>query len=390
MRDEKQLRLEDESLADELSAALPQEQGTQPTVDDDIDEEDDDSFGDEAEEDEEQPDANGLYEHHRFVCEKGKKLIRVDKFLVDRMVGISRNRIQNAADAGMIHVNGQPVKSNYKVKPLDVVTVMMDRPRREYEIIPENIPLDVVYEDDDVMVINKPAGLVVHPGHGNYKGTLVHALAYYFKDQPGFDASDPRMGLVHRIDKETSGLLVIAKTPEAKTHLGLQFFNKTTKRQYVAVVWGTVEQDTGRIEGNIGRSLKDRLQLVVYPEGDMGKHAVTHYRVRERLGYVTVVECRLETGRTHQIRVHMKYIGHTLFNDSRYGGNEVLKGTTFAKYKQFVKNCFDICPRQALHAQTLGFVHPRTGEELFFEAPLPDDMTQLIERWRTYVANRDI
>lgn len=360
-----------------------------PDLDDDADDfVDDDSMEEEVEG--QLPSENGLYEHFRFVVDKGQKMTRIDKYLVDRMVGISRNRIQNAADAGYIHVNGVPVKSNYKVKPLDVVTIMMDRPRHEYEIIPEDIPLDIIYEDDDVLVLNKQPGLVVHPGHGNYKGTLVHALAYHFKDMPGFDVSDPRMGLVHRIDKETSGLLVVAKTPEAKTHLGLQFFNKTTKRQYTAVVWGTVADDTGRIEGNIGRSLKDRLQLVVYPEGDMGKHAVTHYRVRERLGYVTVVECRLETGRTHQIRVHMKYIGHTLFNDSRYGGNEVLKGTTFAKYKQFVKNCFDICPRHALHAQTLGFVHPRTGEEMFFEAPLPQDMVQLIERWRSYIANREL
>ncbi|MEG2946799.1 MAG: RluA family pseudouridine synthase [Bacteroidales bacterium] len=350
---------------------------------------DDDSMEEEGTE-EDTTSENGLYEHFRFVVDKGQKMTRIDKYLVDRMEGTSRNRIQNAADAGFIFVNGKPVKSNYKAKPLDVVSIMMDRPRHEFEIIPEDIPLDIIYEDEDVLVVNKQPGLVVHPGHGNYKGTLVHALAYHFKDMPGFDVADPRMGLVHRIDKDTSGLLVVAKTPEAKTHLGLQFFNKTTKRQYTAVVWGTVENDEGRIEGNIGRSVRDRLQMVVFPEGDMGKHAVTHYKVRERLGYITVVECRLETGRTHQIRVHMKHIGHTLFNDARYGGNEVLKGTTFAKYKQFVKNCFDICPRQALHAQTLGFVHPRTGEEMFFEAPIPQDMIQLMERWRGYIANREL
>ena len=362
---------------EELNPILPD---TEDFVDDDL-----------MEEDGEQPvpSENGLYEHYRFSVDKGQKLLRIDKYLTDRIEGASRNRIQNAADAGFIFVNDVPVKSNYKVKPLDVITIMMDRPRHQLEIIPEDIPLDIVYEDDDLLVVNKPAGLVVHPGHGNYHGTLVNALAYHFKDHPDYDVADPRMGLVHRIDKDTSGLLVVAKTPDAKTHLGLQFFNKTTKRRYTAIVWGNVADDEGRIEGNIGRSLKDRLQMTVFPDGDLGKHAVTHYTVRERLGYVSVVECRLETGRTHQIRVHMKYIGHTLFNDARYGGHEILKGTTFAKYKQFVKNCFDICPRQALHAQTLGFVHPRTGEEMFFEAPIPQDMLLLMERWRGYIANRE-
>ena len=258
---------------------------------------------------------NGLYEHFRFVVDKGQKLLRIDKYLVDRMMGTSRNRVQNAADAGYIFVNGIPVKSNYKVKPLDTVTIMLDRPRYETEITPEDIPLDIIYEDDHLMVVNKQPGLVVHPGFGNYHGTLLNAIAFHMKDHPDYDVDDPRMGLVHRIDKDTSGLLVIAKTPEAKTHLGLQFFNKTTKRRYTAVVWGTVEDDNGRIEGHIGRSLKDRLQMTVFPEGDHGKSAVTHYHVRERLGYVSVVECVLETGRTHQIRVHMKHIGHTLFND---------------------------------------------------------------------------
>ncbi|MBQ5749769.1 MAG: RluA family pseudouridine synthase [Bacteroidaceae bacterium] len=331
-----------------------------------------------------------LYEHFRFVADKGQTLLRVDKFLVTRMENASRNRIQQAAEAGCILVNGKPVKSNYRVKPLDVVSIVMDRPRYECEIIAQDIPLNIVYEDADVLVVNKPAGLVVHPGHGNYSGTLVNALAWHFRDNPEYDVSDPRLGLVHRIDKDTSGLLVIAKTPDAKTHLGQQFFNKTTKRKYVALVWGAMENDEGRIEGHIGRSTKDRLQMTVYPNGECGKSAVTHYRTIERLGYVSVVECVLETGRTHQIRVHMKHIGHTLFNDERYGGDQILRGTTFAKYRQFVQNCFDTCPRQALHAKTLGFVHPRTGEELFFDTEVPSDMTQLIERWRQYISSRDI
>ena len=276
------------------------------------------------------------------------------------------------------------------MKPLDVVSIVMDRPRYECEIIAQDIPLDIVYEDNDVLVVNKPAGLVVHPGHGNYSGTLVNALAWHFRDTPDYDVSDPRLGLVHRIDKDTSGLLVIAKTPEAKTHLGLQFFNKTTQRKYVAMVWGAMENDEGRIEGHIGRSLKDRLQMTVFPNGDYGKSAVTHYRTIERLGYVSVVECVLETGRTHQIRVHMKHIGHTLFNDERYGGDQILRGTTFAKYRQFVQNCFDICPRQALHAKTLGFKHPRTGQDMFFDTEIPTDMTNLIERWRQYISSREI
>ncbi len=331
-----------------------------------------------------------LYEHYRFVADKGQGQIRVDKYLAMHIVGVSRNRIQQAAEADCIIVNDNPVKSNYKIKPLDVISVVMDRPRRELEIIPEDIPLDVVYEDADLMVINKAPGLVVHPGFGNYQGTLVNAIAYRLKDTPEYDAKDPRLGIVHRIDKDTSGLLLVAKTAYAKTHLSAQFFNKTTKRQYVALVWGLVSEDEGRIEGNIGRDLKDRMLMTVFPDGEHGKPAVTHYQVIERLGYVTLVRCRLETGRTHQIRVHMKHIGHTLFNDERYGGNQPLKGTNFAKYKQFVQNCFTICPRQALHAQTLGFVHPRTGEEMMFESPLPEDMSLLLDKWRTYIANRDV
>ena len=286
--------------------------------------------------------------------------------------------------AGCIIVNGKAVKSNYKVKPDDVVSIVMDRPRYELEIIPEDIPLDIVYEDADVLVVNKPAGLVVHPGHGNYHGTLVNALAWHFKDNPDYDVSDPRMGLVHRIDKDTSGLLVIAKTPEAKTHLGLQFFNKTTKRRYVAVVWGELPDNKGTITGNIARNPKDKLQMAVFDDPDIGKHAVTHYNVLESFGYVSVVQCILETGRTHQIRVHMRHIGHPLFNDARYGGDIILKGTTFAKYRQFVENCFSICPRQALHAKTLGFVHPRTGIQMDFDSEIPADMQTLINKWRAY------
>ena len=330
-----------------------------------------------------------LYEHFRVVVDKGQSQVRVDKYLFERLVNSSRNRIQKAADAGLIMANGKPVKSSYKVKPCDVLTVMMDRPRYDNDIIPEDIPLDIVYEDNDLMVVNKPAGLVVHPGCGNYHGTLVNSIAWHLKDNPKYDPNDPQVGLVHRIDKDTSGLLVVAKTPDAKTHLGLQFYNKTTKRKYNALVWGIVENNEGTIEGNIGRNPKDRMQMAVLSDPAQGKHAVTHYRVLERLGYVTLVECVLETGRTHQIRVHMKHIGHTLFNDERYGGNEILKGTHFSKYKQFVNNCFETCPRQALHAMTLGFVHPRTGEEMFFTSPLPEDMTNLIDKWRNYISNRE-
>lgn len=329
-------------------------------------------------------DGRELFEHFRFVADKGQTMIRVDKFLVDRMEKTSRNRIQQAADAGCLLVNGKPVKSSYKVKPEDVVSIVMDRPRYDFEIIAEDIPLNIVYEDQDVLVVDKPAGLVVHPGHGNYHGTLVNALAWHFKDNPDYDVNDPRMGLVHRIDKDTSGLLVVAKTPEAKTALGEQFFNKTTRREYVAVIWGSFAEPEGTIIGDIGRNPRNRLQMAVIEEPGIGKHAVTHYSQIENFGYVSVVKCRLETGRTHQIRVHMKYKGHPLFNDERYGGDEILRGTTFTKYKQFVINCMTICARQALHARTLGFKHPRTGEDMNFESPLPDDMTLLIEKWREY------
>ena len=335
-------------------------------------------------------DGGELYEHFRFVADKGQELLRVDKFLVARLQKSSRNRVQQAAEAGCILVNGKAVKSNYRVKPLDVVQVGRDRPRYELEIIAEDIPLDIVYEDDDLLVVNKPAGLVVHPGHGNYHGTLVNALAWHFRNTPDYDVDDPRMGLVHRIDKDTSGLLVVAKTPDAKTALGRQFFEKTTKREYMAVVWGAPDPADGRIEGNIGRNPKDRLQMAVFPDGDQGKHAVTHYYTQQTLAYVSVVKCVLETGRTHQIRVHMKHIGHPLFNDARYGGDAVLRGVGSGSYRQFVAHCRELCPRQALHARTLGFVHPRTGQEMFFSAPLPSDMEALIKRWADYAGGLSV
>lgn len=324
------------------------------------------------------------YEHFRFVADKGQQMIRVDKFLTDRIERTSRNRVQQAADANCVLANGKPVKSSYKVKPLDVISVVMDRPHYDFEIEAEDIPLDIVYEDRYVLVVNKPAGMVVHPGHGNYNGTLVNALAWHFKDTPDYDVNDPRLGLVHRIDKDTSGLLVIAKTPEAKTDLGMQFFKKTTRREYVAMVWGDFDEDEGTITGNIGRNPRNKLQMAVMKDPSQGKHAVTHYEVIERFGYVSIVKCVLETGRTHQIRVHMLSKGHPLFNDARYGGDKILKGTTFAKYRQFVENCFSVCPRQALHARTLGFRHPETGEEMNFECPVPEDMQALFDKWRAY------
>lgn len=326
-----------------------------------------------------------LYEHFRFEADRGQELLRVDKFLVARLQKSSRNRVQQAAEAGCIIVNGRAVKSNYRVHPGDVVQVVMDRPRYDFEVIAQNIPLDIVYEDDTVLVVNKPAGMVVHPGHGNYDGTLVNALAWHFKDNPDYDVKDPRMGLVHRIDKDTSGLLVVAKTPDAKTDLGRQFFNKSTRREYVAVVWGRPDPPAGRIEGNIDRDPRDRLRMAVFaPDGPVGRHAVTHYDTVEQLGYVSVVKCVLETGRTHQIRVHMRHIGHPLFNDVRYGGDKVLRGVPSATYRAFVSGCFDLCPRQALHARTLGFRHPATGREMDFSVPVPSDMEAMITRWREY------
>ncbi len=328
--------------------------------------------------------SDDLYEHYRFTANKGQNALRVDKYLMNLIEKATRNKIQKAAVAGNIHVNGVAVKSNYKVKGNDVVTVLFEHPPYEFLLVPEDIPLDIIYEDDAVLVVNKEPGMVVHPGHGNYSGTLINALTYHFENLPNNSSNRP--GLVHRIDKDTSGLLVVAKTEEAMTHLAKQFFDKSTEREYVALVWGNVEEEEGTVEGNIGRHPKNRLQNTVYEDDieEKGKPAVTHYKVLERLGYVTLVSCRLETGRTHQIRVHMKYIGHTLFNDERYGGEKILKGTTFTKYKQFVDNCFKILPRQALHARTLGFMHPVTNEFMRFETPIPADMEACIEKWRNY------
>ena len=325
-----------------------------------------------------------VYEHYRFVSDNGQSLTRIDKFLADRITNASRTKIQTAAEAGNILANGIAVKANYRVKPNDVITIVMAYPPREVEIIPQDIPINIVYEDADLLIVNKSAGMVVHPGHGNYDQTLVNALAFHFRNNPDYKVEDPRFGLVHRIDKDTSGLLVIAKNEYAKMFLAKQFFDKTTERVYNALVWGNFEEKRGTIIGNIGRSPKDRMQMAVFPDGDMGKHAVTHYTVLEDFNYVSLIECHLETGRTHQIRAHMKHIGHPLFNDERYGGNEILKGTTFTKYKQFINNCFEICPRQALHAKTLGFVHPTTKERMFFNSEIPDDMSLLIEKWRNY------
>ena len=325
-----------------------------------------------------------LYEHFRFVADKGQQPLRVDKYLMNKIEKATRNKIQKAAKDGNIEVNDHPVKSNYKVKAGDVVRVLLEHPPYEFLLVPEDIPIDIVYEDDSVLVVNKSAGMVVHPGHGNYSGTLINALTFHFENLPNNSSNRP--GLVHRIDKDTSGLLVVAKTEQAMTHLAKQFFDKSTEREYIALVWGSLDEDEGTIKGNIGRHPKNRLQNTVFvdEEEDKGKPAVTHYKVLERLGYVTLVSCRLETGRTHQIRVHLKHIGHTLFNDERYGGDKILKGTSFSKYKQFVENCFKILPRQALHARTLGFVHPTTGETLRFESAIPQDIEICLDKWRNY------
>ena len=323
-----------------------------------------------------------LYEHFRFEVPKGQAALRIDKYLMGLIQNATRNKIQTAATEGNIFVNNATVKSNYKVKANDVVRVMLTHPPYENHIIPENIPLDIVYEDDTLLLINKLPGMVVHPGHGNYTGTLVHALAYHFDNLPM--NSSERPGLVHRIDKDTSGLLVIAKTEAAMTHLAKQFEAKTSEREYVALVWGNVADDQGTIEGNLARHLKDRMQMAVFADPEIGKPAITHYKVLERFGYVTLISCQLETGRTHQIRAHLKHIGHPLFNDERYGGHLILKGTTFTKYKQFIDNCFKALPRQALHAKTLGFIHPTTGEMMRFDTDLPQDLEDCIEKWRNY------
>jgi 23S rRNA pseudouridine1911/1915/1917 synthase len=338
--------------------------------------------------DHESTDSDSLYEHYSFTADQGQSPLRVDKFLMSRIEKVTRNKIQQAAKAGSIFVGDQVVKSNYKVKAGDQVKVLFAHPPYENLLVPEALDLDIVFEDETLVVINKPAGLVVHPGHGNYSGTLLNGLLHHFQQLP--KNSNNRPGLVHRIDKDTSGLLVVAKTEHAMTHLAKQFFDKTSERTYLALVWGDFEQEEGTIEGAIGRHPKNRLQMTVFEDNSQGKEAITHYKVKERFGYVTLVECQLETGRTHQIRAHMKYIGHTLFNDARYGGDKILKGTSFTKYKQFVENCFSLLPRQALHAKTLGFIHPETGEKLIFDSNVPQDLDFGLQKWRQYAQHKKL
>lgn len=331
-----------------------------------------------------------LFEHFHFDVDRGQAMLRIDKFLTSKIHQVSRNRIQAAADADNILVNGKPVKSSYKVKPLDSISIVMAYPPRDTDIKAENIPLKILYEDADLIVIDKEPGMVVHPAHGNFTGTLVNALMYHLKDVPLFSSGEVRPGLVHRIDKNTSGILVVAKSEIAMNRLAKQFFDRTSSRRYVALVWGNMETEEGTITGHIGRNVRDRKKMQVFIDGEQGKHAITHWKVIERLGYVNVVECKLETGRTHQIRAHFEYIKHPLFNDDKYSGDTIVKGTVFTKYRQFVENCFALCPRHALHAKSLGFTHPTTGKELFFESELPDDMKLVIEKWRNYVAGREI
>lgn len=343
----------------------------------------------EAEDLELQDEEQGLYEHHRIVVDKGHQMIRIDKFIVNRIQNATRNKVQNAIDAENVKVNDKPVKSNYRVKPFDVITIFYAHPPSEKELVAENIPLNYVYEDDDVVVVNKEPGMVVHPAYGHYTGTLVNALAYHFQNLPnrkqlinGEEISRP--GLLHRIDKNTSGILIIAKNELSMQRLSKDFVDHNLDRRYIALVWGDFEENEGTITVNVGRNLKNRKVMDVFPDGDNGKHAITHYKVLERLGYVTLIECKLETGRTHQIRVHMKSIGHPLFNDNEYGGDRILKGTTFQKYRMFVENCFELCPRQALHAKSLEITHPKTGKKLKFDSELPADMQALLEKWRNY------
>lgn len=338
---------------------------------------------------EEHFDQQELFEHFRFKVDPGQSHLRIDKFLTDRIENTSRTRVQNAANAGNILANNIPVKPNYKVKPGDLIQVVLPTPPREIELIPENIPINIVYEDDDVLVVNKEPGMVVHPAYGNYTGTLVNALMWHFRDLPLFSTGEARPGLVHRLDKNTSGILVIAKNEYALNRLSKQFYDRTTDRKYNALVWGTPDPRQGTITGNVGRNLKDRKIMQVFRDGSEGKNAITHYKLLEDLGYISLIECKLETGRTHQIRVHLSHIKHPLFNDEEYGGDQILKGTTFTKYQQFIKNCFRILPRQALHAKSLAFDHPVTGKRLSFDSELPDDMKQVIDKWRKYISGRD-
>lgn len=326
-----------------------------------------------------------LFERHRILVDKGQSLVRIDKFLTEKIAHVTRNKVQQAIENETVLVNGKAVKPNYKIKPLDDIQVFMDKPRRDTEVVPENIPLDIVYEDKYLLLVNKPPGMVVHPAHGNWNGTLANALVYHFQHLPEMKGNEGRPGLVHRIDKDTSGLLVIAKSEEAMTPLASQFFHHTIDRTYLALVWGEPEADAGTVRGHVGRSAKDRKVMDVFPDGSQGKHAVTHWKVLQRLRYVSLIQCNLETGRTHQIRAHMKFINHPLFNDTMYGGDKIRKGTQFAKYKSFVENCFELMPRQALHAMSLGFIHPITKEKMYFEAPLPEDFSGVLEKWQSYV-----
>lgn len=332
-------------------------------------------------------DEDELYEHHRIVVDKGQDLLRLDKFLMIKMQNATRNKIQNGIDLGLVKVNEATAKASYKVKPLDVITISLPHPPRENEILPENIPLNIVYEDEELLIVNKPAGMVVHPAYGNWTGTLVNALVYHFQHLPTHRNGEIRPGLVHRIDKDTSGLLVIAKTEYAMTHLAKQFFDHSIERTYYAVVWGEPKTDQGTIVGHIGRSIKDRKVMAVYPDGSSGKEAITHYEVIKKMRYVSLVKCNLETGRTHQIRAHFKYLGHPLFNDETYGGDKILRGTLFSKYEKFVENAFKVCPRQALHAKSLGIVHPTTGKFMQFDSEIPQDMQELLQKWDGYVNN---
>jgi 23S rRNA pseudouridine1911/1915/1917 synthase len=336
-----------------------------------------------------------LFEHHHIKVEKGQVMMRLDKFIMIRVSNTTRTKVQNACEAGLVLVNGKPSKSNYRIKPLDEISIMLTVPPRNVEVVPENIPIDITYEDDYIVIVNKKPGMVVHPAYGNYTGTLVNALAWHFDNLPktrtklSNDLYLERPGLVHRIDKNTSGIIIIAKTDLAMTRLSKDFYDRTMDRKYVALCWGDLKNETGTIVGNVGRDLRDRKKMFVFPEGsEHGKHAVTHYKVLERFGYVTMVECKLETGRTHQIRVHFKSIGHPLFNDNEYGGDAILKGINSSKYKQFIQNCFALLPRQALHAKTLGITHPITGKKLFFDSEIPADMQAVLDKWRKYMKDK--
>ena len=347
--------------------------------------ENDQEQNDQEENDQELNDQEELFEHHKFIVEKGHSMIRIDKFLINRMQNVSRNKIQQACEVGNILVNGKAVKSSYKVKPLDQIQIVLPEPVRDNELVPQDLPIKIAFEDEEFVIINKDPGMVVHPAYGNYTGTLMNALMFHFSNLPASEGNMDRPGLVHRIDKNTSGLMVIAKTEKSMACLAKEFFERSIDRIYLALVWGDFKEDSGTITGHVGRNLKDRKKMDVFPDGSYGKHAVTHYKVLERFGYVTLIQCKLETGRTHQIRVHLKHAGHPLFNDETYGGDKILKGTTFTRYRQFIDNCFQLMPRHALHAKTLGFIHPTTKKPVFFDSEIPADFTAVLDKWRHYV-----